>query len=139
MRRTNYFVWLIILLGVLFIWNAAQHDSTVPTSYSAFEQQLDSVSKFELLHDTRSFLYTVEDKPTVFTSTFPTPDHAARAVDTLMENGVSIYADPPKKASFLATFFFSFFPILSISKIGQLPNVKIGVIFRNIFFGQVRS
>jgi cell division protease FtsH len=110
--RKNYFVWLVLLLGLLFIYNASQQNNVTPTSYSAFEQQIDQVSKFELSNDTRSFLYMIEDKPTVFTSTFPTPDHAARSVDALIANGVSIYADPPKKASFLATFFFSFFPVL---------------------------
>lgn len=112
MRRTNYFVWLVLILGLLFIFNASQKDNIVPISYSAFQTQIEDVSKFELSNDTRSFIFMVEDNPAVFTSVFPTPDHAARDIDSLIEQGVNVKADPPKKASFIAQFFFSFFPVL---------------------------
>ena len=112
MNKTSFLVWAIIVLGMLFIFNASKQNDTVSISYSAFQSQIQDVSKFELDSDERSFLFMVEDNPAVFTSVFPTRDHAARDIDTLVDNGVSIYADPPPKGSFLATFFFSFFPVL---------------------------
>ncbi len=112
MRRTNYFVWLVILLGVLFIWNAAQQDNAVPVTYSLFTMQQGEVSELELSSNQRSFLYMVDGQATVYSSTFPTEKHAAEVVDSLMARGATVLIEPPAKASFLATFFFSFFPVL---------------------------
>lgn len=111
MRRGNYIVWAILLIGLLFIFQAAQNGGRqIPVTYTTFETQIGEVSDFELLGDTRSFLFIVDGN--VYSSTFPTSEHASRAIDALMERNVSVRVEPPPKRSMMAAFIISVFPVL---------------------------
>lgn len=112
MRRSNLIVWVVVFLGIFFLFNSAQKDNITPMTYSLFEKQLNDVKNFELTNDTRSFIYTTNDSTVVFTSTFPTPDHAARVIDELMERGVSVRVEAPAKGSLLGAILFNFLPII---------------------------
>jgi len=112
MNRTSLLVWFIVFLGVFVLWNSSNRETPIAVTYSSFELQADTVSALELTSDERSFLFQVDGDTGVFTSTFPTPAHAERIIDRLIERGASVRVEAPPKGSFFATFLISIFPVL---------------------------
>lgn len=113
MNRNNMMVWIVILVGLVFIWRGASNDGNVyPVDYSSFIDRISSVEEFELESNQRAFLWTTDDSTAVYRSTFPTDKHAAEVIDTLEDRGVKINVQPPVEKSLLGAFLISILPVL---------------------------
>ena len=115
MSRQSIIVWVIIAIGIVFLFNAAEQNKQkdVEVSFSNFIQyDLKNVHEIYVNNETRGIRYLVTGNSSVKHTTYPTEQSLDKVVNQLLEKGVMISATPPPTSSFLATFLISMFPVL---------------------------